>query len=157
VGTSSPDHSRRWKLDVTLLLALGHGAQQLTEAVAHGVLAAERDEDELEAHLAKLREGDRVRVVEPLERARPVEREARVRETLPDRRRPLLERRAVGCRELAPDHVRHARIEVAQRPIDRQLHASRALRRVDRRQPVGPGDDHEVLVAQVVSHGPRHA
>jgi len=45
-----------------------------------GEAAFERDEEELVPELTELREGDRVRIVEPLERARPVEGELRVGE-----------------------------------------------------------------------------
>ena len=42
-----------------------------------------------------------------------------------------LGRAAVACRELAPHEVGDARIEVAQRAIDRQIQAAGALGRVD--------------------------
>jgi hypothetical protein len=59
-------------------LRLLHPLKQVRQTERRRVLRAERDEYELVAKLAELGEGDRVRVVEPLERARPVEREPSV-------------------------------------------------------------------------------
>ena len=49
------------------------------------------------------------------------------------------------------------RVEIAQAALDGQVQAALRLRRVDRRQAVGPGDDHEVVVAEVVGDGAHHA
>src|SRR5207244_12715692 len=62
--------------DVGVLLLVAQALEQLREFVAVGVLSGERDEEELVAELAELREGDRVGIVEPLEGRRPVEGEA---------------------------------------------------------------------------------
>src|SRR5207253_2798742 len=67
--------------DVRTLLLLSEALKELRERVAHRVLRGERDEEELVSKRAELGEGDRIRVVEPLERARPVEGELRGRET----------------------------------------------------------------------------
>ncbi len=63
---------------------------------------------------------------------------------------------AVGRRELAPDEVRDARVEVAQaRSIASSMPRCR-LRCVDRRQAVGASDDREVLAPEVVGDGAHH-
>src|SRR6185503_6638566 len=72
------------QLDVRLLLRLLHALQQIRQTERRRVLRAECDEHELAAKLTELGEGDRVGVVEPFERARPVEREPSIRETAPD-------------------------------------------------------------------------
>src|SRR6266508_3313640 len=61
------------ELDVGLLLLVFQPLEQLGEAVAGGVLRREGDEEEPVPEVAELGEGDRVGVVEPLERRRPVE------------------------------------------------------------------------------------
>src|SRR4029077_10929447 len=47
--------------------------------------------------------------------------------------------------------------QVAQAAVDRQLHVPERLGRVDGAQAVGPGDDDEIAVAEVIGHRPRHA
>src|SRR3954454_1955847 len=124
------------QLDVALLLALGHRGEQLAEAVAHRVLAAKRDEDELEPELAELGEGHRVGVLEPLERRGPIERELSVGEALLNLGCPGFHGLPIGGRELAPHEVGYARVEIAQSTIDRELKPARWFPRIDGRNSV---------------------
>src|SRR5205814_7543488 len=60
-------------------------------------------------------------------------------------------------RKLTPQQVGNSAIEVAKPAVDRELDAALRLRRLSRRHAVGAGDDHEVLVTEVVGGGPHHA
>src|SRR6266545_6897621 len=117
------------QLDVRLLLLLVHALQQRGQSVRHRVLRTKGDEDEAVPQLAELREGDRIRIVEPLERARPVEGKAGIREAPVHLVGESLDRPALGCRELAPDEIRDAGVQVAQRAQGRELDAALLLRR----------------------------
>src|SRR6266542_2424008 len=78
------------QLDVRLLLRLAHALQQRGQPVRHRVLRAERDG---------------VGIVEPLERARPVERETRIGKATVDLIGEALDGLALRGRELAPHEV----------------------------------------------------
>src|SRR5688572_1951597 len=119
------------QVDVRLLLRLLHALEQVRQAERRRVLRAQRDEHELVAELAELREGDRIGVVEPLERARPVEGEPRLREAAADSIGEALDRLALRRRELAPHKVRDPRVEVPERALDREVEATGRLGRVD--------------------------
>src|SRR5688572_29035643 len=119
------------QIDVRLLLRLLHALEQVRQAERRRVLRAQRDEHELVAELAELRESDRVGVVEPLERARPVEREPRLREAAAHLIGEALDRLALRRRELAPHKVRDPRVEVPERALDREVEATGRLGRVD--------------------------
>ena len=151
-------HSRRCSVDVALLPSVAHvGCSSWFSPWPVACCAPRVMNRNLKPSSPSSSKVMRRRVVEPLERRRPVEREARVREALAD----LDANDSTGSRsEVGNSHqtqVGDAGVQVAQRPLDRQVQAARRLRRVDRRQPVGAGDDHEVVVAQVVRHGARHA
>src|SRR5258708_2505247 len=90
-------------------------AKTLTHvAVPCGVPRAKRDEDELDAHFAQLGERHRLRVVEPFERRSPVEGETRIRKALLDLLGEGLDGAAVSRRELAPEQVGNAAVQVVQ-------------------------------------------
>src|SRR2546427_2024864 len=144
------------QLDVRALVVRGEALEELAEGVAHRVLRGERDEDEPVAEVAELTEAGGVRLVEPLERARPVERERRVREAAVHLFGETLGRAAVRVRELGPHEVGRAALEIAQRAVDREIQPARRLGRVDRRDRVGPRDDDEVRPAEVRGDGLRH-
>src|SRR5207253_10179238 len=107
-------------LGVALLLSFAESPEQLGETESGRVLAAESDEDEADAHLAEVLERHRRGVVEPLERARVVEREPGFRKAPPDGGRELLDRLPIGRRELAPQEIGDATVEVAQTAFDRE-------------------------------------
>ena len=145
------------EIDVGLLVALGEVPKQLAERVTHRVLRGERDEDELVAELAELREAGRIRVVEPLERARPVEAKHRLGKASPNLLREPNGRLAVGVGELAPHDIGGAAVEVPERALDREVEPTHPLGRVDRGDRVGARDEHEVGSAEVVGDSARHS
>ena len=120
------------------------------------VLESEGDEDEADAEQAKLIPRDRVLLVVPLEGRRIVEGEPGLREALADLGAERLCGSALRGRKLAPQQVRHAAVEVAEAPVDRQLEAPLRLGRLGRRHSVGARDDDEVLATQVVGRAAHH-
>src|SRR5262249_61896972 len=78
-----------------------------------GVDCRQRDEQEAVAQLTQLGPAQRVGVDVPLEGARPVEREARLGEPFVDLVSKGLGWSSVRIRELAPDQVGDAAVEVA--------------------------------------------
>ena len=120
------------------------------------MLDRERDEDEAHAQQPELVPGDGVLLVEPLEGRRVVESEPRFGKALADLGAELFCRPALRRRELAPEKIGHAAVEVAQAAIDCELEASLGLRRFRGRYAIGAGDDDEVLVAEVVGRAAHH-
>src|SRR5213593_31373 len=102
------------QVHVTLFLLCLEASQQRRHAVPRRVLHGERDEDEPDAEQTQLVPRDGVLLVEPLERGRVVEREARLRKALADLGAERLRRPALGRRKLAPQEVGNAAVEVAQ-------------------------------------------
>src|SRR5262249_33215380 len=97
---------RSLQRDVAVLLVRTQALQQLAEPETVGMDRRQRDEDEAIAQLAELTPADRLGGFVPLERARPVEREARLGKPLVDFGRKRFGGLAVGVGELAPDQVR---------------------------------------------------
>src|SRR5207245_11190880 len=98
----------------------------------------------------------RVPLAVPLERRRVVEREPRSRKSLADLGAELLCRLSLSGRELTPQKVRHAAVEVAQPAVDGELDPALALGRLGGGHAVGARDDYEVLVAEVVGRAAHH-
>src|SRR5437879_6987153 len=106
--------------------------------MARGMLDCERDEDEAHAEQAQLIPGDRVFLVEPLERRRVVEGESRLREPLADLGAERFRRSALRGRKLAPQEIANARVEVAKAALDGELQAALRLGRFGGRHTAGP-------------------
>ena len=124
--------------------------------MAGSVLQRERDEDEADAQQAQLVPGDRVLLVEPLERGRVVESKPRLGEALADLGAEGLCRPALGGRKLAPQQVGHAAVQVAKPAIDCQLQPALGLGSLCCGHAVGARDDDEVGVAEVVGNAAHH-
>src|SRR4051812_37478216 len=72
------------QLDVSLLLVRAHFLQQHADAMGVRMLRAQSDEKELHAEVRQVSELHGIRIIEPLEARRIVEREIRLRKALPD-------------------------------------------------------------------------
>src|SRR5712692_6290613 len=144
------------KRHVALLLPELEIFQQDRHALTGRVLESESDEDETDTEIAQLIPGDRVLLVLPFERRRVVERKARPGKALADLPAELLCRSALRGRKLTPQKVWDAAVQIPKPAIDGELDAPLALWSFGGGDTVGPRDDDEVAVAEVVGRVAHH-